>query len=211
MESALHKIAPKGLEIIETLCFNPDEGFLRLAGHIDRLEQTCSKLLYPFDRGAILMALGEAVDDKLSRIRLTVNIDGKIDIKIGEIQNFDRWRVGISDKVLNSKDPWLSIKTTNRIIYDTERENLKNLDEVLFLNENKEVCEGTITNVFLLVNNFLLTPPLHCGCLPGVLRQEILSKGKAKEQVLFVDDLYLADKIFVGNSLRGLIPVDLVQ
>ncbi|MDB4235893.1 aminotransferase class IV, partial [bacterium] len=61
------------------------------------------------------------------------------------------------------------------------------------------------------VNNFLLTPPLHCGCLPGVLRQEILSKGKAKEQVLFIDDLYLADKIFVGNSLRGLIPVDLVQ
>ena len=35
------------------------------------------------------------------------------------------------------------------------------------------------------------------------------SPGKTKEQVLFLDDLISADKIFVGNSLRGLISADL--
>ena len=38
MESALRKTAPINLEIIETLRFNPEEGFLRLPAHIDRLE-----------------------------------------------------------------------------------------------------------------------------------------------------------------------------
>jgi|TARA_B100000497_G_C7662168_1_gene398913 4-amino-4-deoxychorismate lyase len=211
MESALRKTAPKNLEIIETLCFNPENGFLRLPGHIDRLEATCSKLQYPFDRGSILMALGEAVGSKSSRVRLTINIDGKIDIKIGKVENIERWNIGISDKVLNSDDPWLSVKTTNRIVYDTERANLTDLDELLFLNENNEVCEGTISNVFVLVGDLFLTPPLSCGCLPGILRQEMLSNGKAKEQILFLRDLIAADKVFIGNSLRGLIAADLVQ
>ena len=95
MESALRKTAPTNLEIIETLRFNPEDGFLRLPAHIDRLEKTCSELLYPFDRGAILMALGEAVDSEQSRVRLTINIDGKIDVKIGKINNIERWNIGI--------------------------------------------------------------------------------------------------------------------
>ena len=211
MESTLRKTAPKNLEIIETLCFKPDEGFIRLPGHIDRLEATCSKLRYSFDRGAVLMALGQAVGNEPLRVRLTININGKIDVKVGKIQNVEHWNIGISDRVLSSIDPWLSVKTTNRIIYDTERANLKDLDELLFLNENDEVCEGTITNVLLLVDDLFLTPPLRCGCLPGVLRQEMLLNGKAKEQVLYLEDLIIPNKLFVGNSLRGLIPADLIQ
>jgi len=56
-----------------------------------------------------------------------------------------------------------------------------------------------------------LTQPLRCGCLPGVLRQEMLLNGKAKEQVLYLEDLIIPNKLFVGNSLRGLIPADLIQ
>ena len=74
MESALRKTAPTNLEIIETLRFNPEEGFLRLPAHIDRLEKTCSELLYPFDRGAILMALGDR-DSNTTRWRLSFHHD----------------------------------------------------------------------------------------------------------------------------------------
>ncbi len=62
-----------------------------------------------------------------------------------------------------------------------------------------------------MVGDLFLTPPLSCGCLPGILRQEMLSNGKAKEQILFLRDLIAADKVFIGNSLRGLIAADLVQ
>ena len=66
-----------------------------------------------------------------------------------------------------------------------------------------EVCEGTITNVFVEKDGVLITPPLTCGLLPGVLRQELLENGEAKEAVLTLDDLKKG--FYLGNSLRGLI------
>ncbi len=209
MESALHEIAPKGLDVIETLGFTPDDGFVRLAAHIDRMEATCDRLKFPFDRGAVLMALGEAVDAIAARVRMTVNADGKIAVQVGMIVPVDRWRVGISDVVLKSDNPWLSVKTSERSIYDTARAGLVDLDEVLFLNERGEVCEGTITNVFADLGDGLVTPPVSCGCLPGVLRGEMLASGDAREGVLTLDDLRTAKGVFVGNSLRGLIKAHL--
>lgn len=211
MESALHEIAPKGLEVIETLGFTPADGFGRLAGHIDRMETTCARLQFPFDRGAILMALGEAVDDVPARVRVSLNADGGIVIQVGAVVPADRWRVGISDVVLQSDDPWLSVKTSNRGVYDDARAGLADLDEVLFLNELGQVCEGTITNVFADLGDGLVTPPVSCGCLPGILRSEMLASGQASEAVLTLDDLCEARSVFVGNSLRGLISVDLMS
>jgi branched-subunit amino acid aminotransferase/4-amino-4-deoxychorismate lyase len=49
----------------------------------------------------------------------------------------------------------------------------------------------------------LLTPPLACGLLPGVLRAELLSQGRAREAVLTPRDL--EGEVWFGNSLRGLI------
>ena len=49
----------------------------------------------------------------------------------------------------------------------------------MLLNERGEVCEGTITSVFVDIGDgALLTPPLRCGLLPGVLRGEMLDAGK---------------------------------
>ena len=209
MESALHEIAPKGLEVIETLGYTPDDGFVRLAAHIDRMEATCGRLRFPFDRGAVLMALGEAVDNVAARVRVTMNAGGEVAVQVGAMEPVDRWRVGISDVVLKLDDPWLSVKTTERHVYDAARAALTDLDEVLFLNERGEVCEGTITNVFVDLGDGLVTPPVSVGCLPGVLRGEMLASGQAVEGFLKVDDLKRAKAVFVGNSLRGLIAADL--
>jgi 4-amino-4-deoxychorismate lyase len=51
----------------------------------------------------------------------------------------------------------------------------------------------------------LLTPPVSCGLLPGVLRGELLESGEAREAVLTEGDLRRAKAVFAGNSLRGLI------
>jgi para-aminobenzoate synthetase/4-amino-4-deoxychorismate lyase len=53
----------------------------------------------------------------------------------------------------------------------------------------------------------LLTPPLASGALPGVLRAHLLATGKAREAVLWPDDL--AGGFWLGNALRGLVRVDL--
>ena len=83
-------------------------------------------------------------------------------------------------------------------------------DEVILLNERGEVCEGTITNIFADPGDgVLLTPAPACGLLPGVLRGELLDGGRAREAVLGPADLMDAKGVFVGNSLRGLVPARL--
>ncbi|HRF12895.1 MAG TPA: aminotransferase class IV, partial [Candidatus Accumulibacter phosphatis] len=48
-----------------------------------------------------------------------------------------------------------------------------------------------------------------CGLLPGVLRRQLLESGRALEQVLRLDDLCGASRLYLGNALRGLLPVSL--
>ncbi|MEY2961375.1 MAG: hypothetical protein RLZ60_1205, partial [Pseudomonadota bacterium] len=111
---------------------------------------------------------------------------------------------------LTSDDPWLQVKTTNRALYNDARADLPNgVDEWLFLNERDEVCEGTITNIFVVLEDGRrVTPPLTSGLLPGVLRQSLIQNGWEK-QVLTLSDLSKAREIHMGNALRGLIRVQL--
>jgi branched-subunit amino acid aminotransferase/4-amino-4-deoxychorismate lyase len=55
----------------------------------------------------------------------------------------------------------------------------------------------------------LFTPPVRCGLLPGVLRGNLIRRGKCTEAVLSVSDLKEADAIYCGNSVRGLVEVKL--
>lgn len=112
---------------------------------------------------------------------------------------------------LDSDDPWLRIKSSHRPIYEGARAALRDgCDEAILLNQRGEVCEGSITSLFLRRGDVMLTPPLHCGLLPGVLRASLLATGAASEQVLMPDDLSQGD-LFCGNALRGLIPLRLIQ
>jgi 4-amino-4-deoxychorismate lyase len=60
----------------------------------------------------------------------------------------------------------------------------------------------------------LMTPPITSGILPGVLRADLIRERRAKGAVLTPADLQEAmtagRKIFVGNSLRGLIRAELL-
>ena len=53
----------------------------------------------------------------------------------------------------------------------------------------------------------MLTPPLALGLLPGVMRQALLSEGRAMEEPLTLADL--ADGFLLGNAVRGLMPARL--
>lgn len=211
MESSLRDLAPAGLVIIETLGYTPKDGFARLGLHMDRAARTCAALGVPFDRGETLYTLGTAVDALPARVRMTVNLQGNVGVTTSELAPTpEAWVVAISDVTLQSDDPWLGVKTSHRAIYDQARADLPNgLDELIFVNENGMLCEGTITTLFVRRGDVLLTPPLSAGVLPGILRQELLDNGTAQEANLTINDLNGAE-VFVGNSLRGLIKAHLI-
>ncbi|RUW16824.1 hypothetical protein EOA60_32035, partial [Mesorhizobium sp. M1A.F.Ca.IN.020.06.1.1] len=122
------------------------------------------------------------------------------------------WRLQMARVRLDSADMLLRHKTSRRHLYTRARAEylVTQADEVLLANERGEICEGTITNLFAdFGGGVLVTPRLDCGLLPGVLRGELLDEGRAAEAIYTFDDLKSAQAIFVGNSLRGLIPAQL--
>ena len=79
--------------------------------------------------------------------------------------------------------------------------------ECLFERPDGLLTEGSFTNLFVERDGLLLTPPQASGALPGVLRAELLASGRAREAVLYPADL--GGDFWLGNALRGLIPVRL--
>lgn len=200
--------------VIETLRWTPEDGALRLERHLARMARTCSALDLPFpeaDLRAHVAALQGAAEMPL-RLRLTVDAKGQATLEHWLYTPVTGpWRVAVSAERLDSSDPWLGMKTTRRALYDTARKTLPDgVDEMVFLNERGEVCEGTITNLFVERDGVLLTPALSCGLLPGILREELLDTGRAVEAILTPNDLAGADAFYCGNALRGLIRADLV-
>lgn len=138
-----------------------------------------------------------------ARLRLTLDREGRVEWTVADLPPAKAaWRVGLAAERLRSDDPWLRVKSTRREIYDRARAELpEGLDEVIFLNERGEVCDGSITTVFFDRGQGMRTPPLSCGLLPGVLRADL----GCPEEELLADDLPKV-RLWVGNALRGLIP-----
>ncbi len=213
MESPLRPPTEPDFRLIETLAFRPGQGFVRLDRHLSRMARTAEKLGIAFDRTAARMILDASSGEIALRCRLTLDTDGKFDLTTGGLAaNPHVWRVDLAKQRLSSSDIWLRHKTTRRAVYDMARAGLSaGVDELLFLNERDELCEGTITNLFLTMpDGTQLTPTLQCGLLPGVLREELLDNKQVTEAVLTLTDIQNAQSIYFGNSLRGLIRAELV-
>ena len=199
------------LELIETLRFAPESGFTRRDLHLARMERSAAALGFPFRRERALDALARVREAEVQRVRLTLLRGGVFGLTAAPLPpGPEVWTVALSTARLEAGDPWLRHKTSRRVLYDRARADLPDaVDELLFRNRDGALCEGTITNLFLRRDGALLTPPLSAGLLPGVLRQELLESGEAREATLHPADLEKAEAVYVGNSLRGLIPVRL--
>lgn len=207
-----------GFGLIETMRWQPRAGFVRLDRHLARLSRSAAAFGFVCDLKTVEHALTAAVSgDGPLRVRLQLAADGTPAVTALPFVPLpeDRvWIVRLATTRLSSADPLTRHKTTRRDVYERARAELPaaEADEMILLNELGLVCEGTITNVFIDAGDGrpLLTPPLSCGLLPGVLRAELLHEGKAQEASLSPTDLTSASRLFVGNSLRGLIAVRLV-
>ncbi len=211
MESPLCPVEPE-FRLIETFGYHPGTGFVRLDLHLARLARSAHAFGILFDSQSVRELLQDKGGETALRCRLTLSRDGALDLTTAPLaENPPAWRLQISNARLDSTDPWLRHKTTRRALYDTARASLpKGIDELLFLNERDELCEGTITTLFVTTKDGKrLTPPLTSGLLPGILRHSLLEKGDYKEGTLTLSDLRNVQSLFVGNSLRGLIKASL--
>lgn len=197
--------------LIET--FGWDGGcFSWLSAHLARARASAAVLGFIWDQTAIDAALATVTGTKPLRVRLTIGRAGDAEVTTSLLTpNPPEWRVILASEKLDPDAPLLAHKTTERALYDQTRVNLPTgIDEALFLNTRGEAAEGTITNLFADFGNGLVTPPLSSGCLPGILRAELIHEGRVREKVIRAKDLPRARRLFMGNALRGLIPARLV-
>ena len=202
MESALREGGRQpGLRLIETMLWN-GAGFPRLGLHMGRLARSAGALGWDVPEARVQSALAGLMATPL-RVRLTLDAAGVVLVETGPLPPVKaEWRLGLASVRLSSGDPWLGIKSSNRTVYDAARAALpQDLDEVVFVNERDEVCDGTITTVFFDRGEGMRTPPLSSGLLPGVLRAQLA----CLQEVLMAEDLGRA-RLWVGNALRGLVP-----
>ena len=74
--------------------------------------------------------------------------------------------------------------------------------EALFRNTAGHLCEGTGTNVFLVVDDVLVTPPLSSGCLAGVTRGLLLELVDVVERDVTLDEIEVASEAFLSSATR---------
>ena len=108
-----------------------------------------------------------------------------------------------------------SIKTTNKIINITGSifADENGLDNCILLNDSKNVVEALQGNIFMVLGDKLITPPVSEGCLNGVMRKQILSLAnkitnlEVIEEVISPFDLQKADELFITNVIKGIQPI----
>ena len=205
MEIPIYPNIREDLELIETFLWEPEKGAPDIDLHLERMCKSAVNLKFKFEIIKIKEKILKIKSQSRLRCRLTLRIDGTINLTTAPLSlNSKPWVLRLSNSILSSSDPWLLHKSSNRVLYDAERANLPDgIDELVYLNERNEVCEGTITNIFVKIDGHWLTPPLSCGCLPGVLRRKKIEDASCKVKIITFSDLQGAEKITVGNALRG--------
>jgi para-aminobenzoate synthetase/4-amino-4-deoxychorismate lyase len=202
-------------DLLETLLWTPTEGFLLLERHLERLRDSAIFFGYRLDLDRVRGELNRQMNDGETsdkRIRLMVSEAGVIRI---ETAMFDSdpspWRVALASDPVDSGNHFLFHKTTNRTVYDQRRLEFPDFDDVILWNEKRELTESTLANIVLRTGDRLYTPPIDSGLLAGTMRAELLEQGRIMERSLKIEDLFLADELFLINSVRGWIDTRLVS
>lgn len=207
---------PKGLRLIETLRLEPGAGYPFLTEHLERLAASAAAFDFPFDEAAFLAGLAQIHAADARRVRVTLGQAGDFSFENASLAAGalgDSPTIVVSPCRVDSRDLLLRHKTTARALYDSELARVMAAGhfDAVFLNEKGELTEGARTNVFVERGGVLMTPPLAAGLLNGVLRRRLLREGRAVEARLGLDDLQGAEAVFVGNGLRGLVRVRVVD
>ncbi|GAA3138505.1 aminodeoxychorismate lyase [Streptomyces rectiviolaceus] len=106
----------------------------------------------------------------------------------------------------NERGALTGLKTTSYAenVVALARAHEQGASEALFANTVGQLCEGTGTNVFVVLDGELHTPPVASGCLAGITRALAVDWTGARETDLPLDVLDRADEVFLTSTLRDI-------
>ncbi|MFQ5489075.1 MAG: aminotransferase class IV [Phycisphaerae bacterium] len=233
-----------GAGLFETLRARGGRVF-RLEAHLSRLMASAQKLLFPIDRSDLPSAgdfaellkvndtpqarvrltvsagpvLGESVGDETGhRPKLTVCVTTTPFVPYPESHRRGGMTVCIHRTKTSPDDDTAGHKTTCFLprLLALRDAHARGCNEALWFTTANLLAESCVSNVFLVKDATLFTPPVETPVLPGITRSIVLElagdQGLAVEQKpLTIDALLDADEVFLTNSIMEIMPVCRVE
>ena len=210
--------------VFETMLSYPDTGIAFAREHLMRLRSSAAGLALsvPFEDDALMIAMRQVIDAAPAaggrmRVRLTVT---------GGAGPLGSDRGGATPTVMIAAAPQLpwpptatlapvpwprnergavaGLKTTSYAenVVALHAAHDAGASEALFCDTQGNVCEGTGSNVFAVIDGELVTPPLSTGCLAGVTRAVVLDCYGSTERNFSPDELATATEVFITSTTR---------
>jgi Branched-chain amino acid aminotransferase/4-amino-4-deoxychorismate lyase len=213
MEISLDKGLMFGMGVFETIAINNKKP-LFLEAHLRRLE-----------KGLQHMRIDKKIKSEDIEIFILKNniINGAVRIIVSEKNTIittrenpyteEMYKTGYSlltsSVKRNETSPLTYLKTCNYSdnILEKEKAIKNNYDDSLFVNSKDFVCETSSSNIFYVKKGKICTPIIHCGLLPGVVRDYIITKYEVIEEEIPLLEIFECEEIFITNSLLGIMPV----
>jgi len=204
--------------LLETLLWTPEEGYIYLAEHLNRLTGSADYFSYPCMIAKVRATLAAAVagyQGVRQRVRLLLDRRGQLRIETVPFVPAATQlpvRVVLAPYPVDERDVFLYHKTTNRMVYERLRADFgSEVDDVLLYNRRGEITETTIANVVVSIDGREYTPPVHCGLLAGACRQHLLASGQVTERIISLEEIHANEAFTLINSVRGRYPAQLVS
>ncbi len=87
----------------------------------------------------------------------------------------------------------------------------KEYDNSILFNSINNIIESSNSNIFIVKNELIYTPPSSDGCVSGTMRDWIISNFIVEQKTLFKTDLLNADEVFTTNAITGITSVNRVE
>lgn len=119
--------------------------------------------------------------------------------------------VDVYDGMVKHKNVLSNFKTSNSIlsVLAGNYANENKLDDCFLVNNNNHIIESIASNIFLVSNGVLYTPPLKDGCVGGTMRMNIINLALEQnieiyETSLTPQNIMAADEVFLTNAISGI-------
>lgn len=196
--------------------------------HLARMAEGARFFNLPFSQKQAVIAIEDALEqipkDSEARLRLNLVCYGEEEVEKGLFET--RWtrvdatavprvvRLGVAPFGRFSGSPLLRFKTTSYLenVFVLRWARSRGYFDAVFANERGEITEGSISNIFFVRGQEILTPPVSSGLLPGITRAQIVRVAEDRgirvdEHPISADALEGFEAAFISNSVVEILPV----
>ncbi len=204
----------KSLDIIKIKCpFSQSYLEQALLETIKRNKLTDAYVRLTITRGAGEGGLSPHVNSKSTVVIVTKKFD-----MYSPQQYEEGFKVKVSDFRQNQFSPIVKLKSLNFLENIIGRLEAKQsgADEVIFINQSGFVTEGSVSNIFIVRDGIIVTPPCEAGVLPGITREVVFELTenlglKITEKNFCLKELFSCSECFLTNSLFEIMPISRIK